>query len=309
MPELPEIEALRGFLGEHLVGKRVERVYPLAVHALKTYDPGVGALEGRTFDAVGRHGKFLDLTAGDLHLVMHLARAGWVRWSEKLPDAPPRPGKGPLALRVRLAEPAEGGGAEGGTEVGAGSGAGISAGGGFDVTEAGTQKRLAVYVVRDPQEVPGVARLGPDPLAADFTREVFAGLLTGERRQIKGVLRDQSVIAGIGNAYSDEILHAARMSPYKLAARLSAEEVGLLYEATGRTLREAVERSRGLPLRDLKAEKKSGLRVHGRKGEPCPVCGDTIREVSFADSALQYCPTCQTGGKPLADRRMSRLLK
>jgi formamidopyrimidine-DNA glycosylase len=288
MPELPEVEALRGFLGEHLVGKRVERVYPLAVHALKTYDPGVGALEGLAFDAVGRYGKFLDLKAGDLHLVMHLARAGWVRWSEKLAEAPPRPGKGPLALRVRLAEPE---------------------GAGFDVTEAGTQKRLAVYVVRDPQEVPGVARLGPDPLAEEFTREVFAGLLEGERRQIKGVLRDQSVIAGIGNAYSDEILHVARMSPYKLAARLSAEEIGRLYEATGTTLREAVERSRGLPLRDLKAEKKSGLRVHGRKGEPCPVCGDTIREVSFADSALNYCPTCQTGGKPLADRRMSRLLK
>lgn len=177
------------------------------------------------------------------------------------------------------------------------------------MTEAGTQKRLAVYVVRDPQEVPGVARLGPDPFDEAFTLEVFTGMLTGERRQIKGVLRDQGVIAGIGNAYSDEILHAARMSPFKLAAKLSEEETRRLYEAIGTTLGEAVERSRGLPLRDLKAEKKSGLRVHGRKGEACPVCGDTIREVSFSDSALQYCPTCQTGGKPLADRRMSRLLK
>ncbi len=288
MPELPEVEALRDFLGEHLVGGTVERVYPTAVHALKTYDPGVAALEGRTFDGAARHGKFLDLRAGDLHLVLHLARAGWVRWSENLAEAPPRPGRGPLALRVRLAEPA---------------------GSGFDVTEAGTQKRLAVYVVRDPQEVPGVARLGPDPLADGFTREVFDGLLAGERRQVKGMLRDQSVLAGIGNAYSDEILHAARMSPYKLASSLTPEESGLLFDAIGTTLREAVERSRGLPLRDLKAEKRTGLRVHGRKGEPCPVCGDTIREVSFSDSALQYCPTCQTGGKPLADRRTSRFLK
>jgi formamidopyrimidine-DNA glycosylase len=288
MPELPEVEALRGFLGERVVGREVERVYPVAVSALKTYEPGVADLEGRTFEGVERYGKFLGLRAGELHLVMHLARAGWVRWSEKLPDGPPRPGKGPLALRVRLAGPE---------------------GAGFDVTEAGTQKRLAVHVVRDPADVPGIARLGPDPLAPEFTREVFAALLAGERRQIKGVLRDQSVIAGIGNAYSDEILHAARMSPFKLAARLSEEEVGLLHDVLGSTLREAVERSRGLPLRDLKAEKKSGLRVHGRKGEPCPVCGDTIREVSFSDSFLNYCPTCQTGGKPLADRRLSRLLK
>jgi formamidopyrimidine-DNA glycosylase len=261
-------------------------VYPVAFHALKTYEPAVGVLEGRAFDEVGRFGKFLGFRAGDVWLVMHLARAGWVRWHDALPAAPPKGGKGPLALRVRL--------------VG---------GAGFDVTEAGTQKHLAVYVVRDPQEVPGIARLGPDPLGEGFTQEVFAGLLDGERRQIKGVLRDQGVIAGIGNAYSDEILHAAKMSPFKLAATLTPDEVVRLYEVTRTTLADAVERSRGLPLKDLKAEKKSGLRVHGRKGEPCPVCGDTVREVSYRDSSLQYCPTCQTGGKPLADRRMSRLLK
>ncbi|NDZ81480.1 Fpg/Nei family DNA glycosylase [Streptomyces sp. SID10853] len=288
MPELPEVESLTRFLGEHIVGRTVARVHLVAIHALKTYDPPLTALEGRAFDRVTRHGKFLDLDAGGVHLVMHLARAGWVRWSERLPDAPPRPGKGPLALRVRLTEPE---------------------GTGFDVTEAGTQKRLAVHVVRDPLEVPGIARLGPDPLAESFTPAVFTGLLAGERRQIKGVLRDQSMIAGIGNAYSDEILHVARMSPFRLAAKLSDEEVAVLYAAIGSTLTEAVERSRGLALRDLKAEKKSGLRVHGRTGEPCPVCGDTVREVSYSDSSMQYCPTCQTGGKTLADRRMSRLLK
>ncbi|MFC9330100.1 Fpg/Nei family DNA glycosylase [Kitasatospora sp. NPDC057015] len=288
MPELPEVEALSAFLGEHLAGRTVGRIHPVAVSALKTYAPPLSELEGRTVDAVTRHGKFLDVTAGDLHLVVHLARAGWLRWRENLPPEPPHPGKGPLALRLHLADPASTG---------------------FDLTEAGTQKRLAVYCVHDPAEVPGIARLGPDPLDPSFTREVLAGLLSGERRRLKGVLRDQGVIAGVGNAYSDEVLHAARMSPYKLAASLSEEEVTVLYEALGGTLREAVERSRGLAAGRLKAEKKSGLRVHGRAGQSCPVCGDTIREVSFSDSALQYCPTCQTGGKPLADRRMSKLLK
>jgi formamidopyrimidine-DNA glycosylase len=163
--------------------------------------------------------------------------------------------------------------------------------------------------VADPAEVPGIARLGPDPLAADFTVAALAGLLAGRRTQIKGLLRDQSVIAGIGNAYSDEVLHAARMSPFRLAASLTDDEVAALHHVIVTTLREAVARSAGLAAGDLKAEKKSGLQVHGRTGEPCPVCGDTVREVSFADSALQYCPTCQTGGKPLADRRLSRLLK
>ncbi|MFJ9174216.1 Fpg/Nei family DNA glycosylase [Streptomyces sp. NPDC102360] len=287
MPELPEVDALKDFLTEHLVGRDIVRVLPVAVSVLKTYDPPLTALEGHTVTAVARHGKFLDVSTEDgPHLVTHLARAGWLQWKERLPDGPPKPGKGPLALRVAL-----------------------ETGEGFDLTEAGTTKKLAVYVVRDPGDVPGIARLGPDPLAADFDEAVFARLLKGERRQIKGALRDQSLIAGIGNAYSDEILHAARMSPFKPTAGLSADDVHTLYEATRSTLTEAVERSRGVAAGKLKAEKKSGLRVHGRAGEACPVCGDTVREVSFSDSALQYCPTCQTGGKLLADRRMSRLLK
>ncbi|MHA5048978.1 Fpg/Nei family DNA glycosylase [Streptomyces sp. SD15] len=286
MPELPEVEALKDFLADHLVGREVVRVLPVAISVLKTYDPPVTAFEGREVTAVHRHGKFLDIEADGLHFVTHLARAGWLHWKDTLPDGPPRPGKGPLALRVAL-----------------------ETGEGFDLTEAGTQKRLAVYVVRDLAEIPGIARLGPDPLAADFDEARFTKLLEGERRQLKGALRDQSLIAGVGNAYSDEILHAAKMSPFKLAASLTPEETSRLYEALRATLAEAVERSHGLAAGRLKAEKKSGLRVHGRTGEPCPVCGDTIREVSFSDSSLQYCPTCQTGGKPLADRRMSRLLK
>ena len=288
MPELPEVEALAAFLDERLAGRTIDRIWPVAVSVLKTYDPPLSALHGRVVGGVARHGKFLDIAAGDLHLVVHLARAGWLRWREDLPTSPPRPGRGPLALRLLLAEPA---------------------GAGLDLTEAGTTKRLAVYCVADPADVPGIARLGPDPLDPAFTPEVFAGLLDGERRQLKGVLRDQSVIAGIGNAYSDEVLHAARMSPFKLASALTPEETARLYEAVRATLGDAVERSRGLVAGELKGEKRVGLRVHGRTGQPCPVCGDTIREVSFSDSSLQYCPTCQTGGRPLADRRLSRLLK
>ncbi|WP_345440751.1 Fpg/Nei family DNA glycosylase [Actinoallomurus vinaceus] len=286
MPELPEVESLAAFLREHAVGRAIARIDVAAISSLKTYDPPITALSGLTVTGVARHGKFLDLDVDGLHLVIHLARAGWLRWKDALPPAPPRPGKGPLALRVHLDD-----------------------GSGFDLTEAGTQKRLAVYVVRDAAEVPGVQSLGPDPLADGFTADTLKGILDGRRTQIKGLLRDQSVIAGIGNAYSDEVLHVARMSPFKLAASFTDEDVATLYDAIIRTLGDAVERSRGLAAKDLKGEKKEGLRVHGRAGQKCPVCGDTIREVSFADSALQYCPTCQTGGKPLADRRMSRLLK
>jgi len=158
--------------------------------------------------------------------------------------------------------------------------------------------------------VPGIARLGIDPFSSEFTPERLRAILADAgRAQIKGVLRDQSIVAGIGNAYSDEVLHVARLSPFHPASTLTDDEVGTLHAAIVDTLREAVERSEGLAARDLKDTKRSGLRVHGRAGQQCPVCGDTVREVSFADSSLQYCPTCQTGGKPLADRRLSRLLK
>jgi DNA-formamidopyrimidine glycosylase len=287
MPELPEVESLAAFLREHAVGHAVARADAASFSVLKTFDPPLTALAGQVITEVGRHGKFLDLSTDQgLHLITHLARAGWLRWRDDLPTVPPKPGKSPLAFRLRLDD-----------------------GSGFDLTEQGTKKRLAVYLVRDPAEVPGVATLGPDPLAADFTLDTLSSLLAGRRMQIKGVLRDQSIIAGIGNAYSDEVLHVAKMSPFKIAASLTPEDVAVLFDAIKTTLGEAVERSAGLAAADLKGEKKSGLRVHGRAGQKCPACGDTIREVSFADSAMQYCPACQTGGKPLADRRLSRLLK
>ena len=288
VPELPEVEALALDLRGRLRDRAITRVHVAAFSALKTFDPPLSALEGTLVDDVTRHGKFLDIDASGLHLVLHLARAGWVRWRDEVPTVPPKPStKSPLAVRIVLDD-----------------------GSGLDVTEAGTRKSLAMYVVRDPADVPGIAGLGPDPLADDFTIDVLREILQREgRKQIKGVLRHQGTIAGIGNAYSDELLHAARMSPFKPANSLDDEELQTLYDAIRTVLGEAVERSRGLAASELKGEKKSNLAVHGRTGLPCPVCGDTVREVSFADSSLQYCPTCQTGGKPLADRRLSRLLK
>lgn len=287
VPELPEVQALADDLAARLSGRAVARVEVAAFSALKTYDPPVTALHGLLVDGVTRHGKFIDVEASGLHLVMHLARGGWVRWRDAIPAAPLRPGKGPQAARVVLDDDS-----------------------GFDVTEAGTQKRLAIYVVRDPAQVPGISRLGPDPLAADFTVAALRQILSSAgRTQVKGTLRDQSVVAGIGNAYSDEVLHAARLSPYKPSSSLTEAESQALYDAIRDVLADAIERSAGLAASELKAEKKTGLRVHGRTGESCPVCGDTVHEVSFADRSMQYCPTCQTGGKPLADRRLSRLLK
>jgi len=287
VPELPEVQALAEFLTDRCRGRHMAGVELAAISALKTFDPPVTAFAGLAINGVSRHGKFLDLDADGLHLVVHLARGGWIRWSEQLPRTPAKPGKGPLALRVRLDD-----------------------GSGFDVTEAGTQKRLSVSVVLDPADVPGISRLGPDPLADDFDQAALDAIrLAHPRQQLKGLLRDQRLIAGVGNAYSDEILHAARMSPFKPAGNLSPEEAQDLYQALRDVLSGAVAAARGLEAAELKDGKRLGMRVHGRTGQDCPVCGDKVREVSYADSALQYCPTCQTGGKPLADRRLSRLLR
>ncbi len=287
MPEMPEVQGLVDYLDERLRGHAVTRARVANIAALKTYDPPIDALVGASVTGAARHGKFVDVaTDAGIHLVFHLAKAGWLRWYDALPATVIRPGKTPIALRV-----------------------GFDDDSGFDLTEAGTKKSLAVYVTRDPQTVPGIERLGPDPLDPAFDRVAFAALLTGRRTQIKGVLRDQSIIAGIGNAYSDEILHVAKMSPYALAANLGDDDIDHLYAAMSRTLTEAVAAASGKPPADLKDAKRRGMRVHGRRGEACPVCGDEVRSVFFADNSLEYCATCQTGGKPLADRRLSRLLK
>lgn len=287
MPELPEVEALADHLRRHAVGQTVGRIDVSAFSVLKTFDPAITALHGQTVTDANRWGKYLGMQAGDLHLITHLSRAGWLRWSDKLSAAPLKPGKGPIALRVHLGTP--------------------GAGAGFDLTEAGTQKRLAVWVVDDPTKVPGIAALGPDALS--LGPDDLAGVLAGNSGRIKTVITDQKVIAGIGNAYSDEILHVARISPFATAAKLTDAQLSALHDAMIGVLSDAVTRSVGQQAATLKGEKRSGLRVHARTGLPCPVCGDTVREVSFADKSFQYCPTCQTGGKVLADRRLSRLLK
>ncbi|GAA2815219.1 Fpg/Nei family DNA glycosylase [Crossiella cryophila] len=287
MPELPEVEALAHHLREHAVGSTVTRIDLASMTVLKTVAPAPTDLYGRAVTGASRFGKFLALDCGDLHLVTHLSRAGWLRWSDELSAVPPKPGRGPLALRVHLGPPGKAPG--------------------FDLTEAGTQKRLAVYIVTDPAQVPGIARLGPDALA--LSRPELGELLAGRGERIKTTLTDQTVLAGIGNAYSDEILHLARLSPYATTGRLAEDAVDRLFSALREILTDAVQRSVGQAAARLKGEKRAGLRVHARTGLPCPVCGDTVREVSFASKSLQYCPTCQTGGKPLADRRMSRLLK
>ncbi|SEG84337.1 formamidopyrimidine-DNA glycosylase [Saccharopolyspora kobensis] len=270
-------------LRDNAVGRSVVRVDVASMSVLKTASPPWTELHGRTVTGAARHGKYLDLDCDGLHLVCHLARAGWLRWSDKLSPAPPKPGRGPIALRVHLG------------------------GVGFDLTEAGTQKKLAVWVVADPAEVPGIAKLGPDALELDA--DGLAAILSGRTERIKTLLTDQSALAGIGNAYSDEILHAAKLSPFATSGKLDADAVARLHESTQEILKDAVQRSLGQDAARLKAEKRSGLRVHARTGLPCPVCGDLVREVSYADRSMQYCPTCQTGGKPLADRRFSRLLK
>jgi formamidopyrimidine-DNA glycosylase len=286
VPELPEVEALAEHLRTHAIARPVARVDLASMTALKTFDPPLSALTGRLVTGAGRIGKFLDVDLDGLHLVVHLSRAGWMRWHEQASTTPPKPGKGPLELRVHL------------ETVG---------GPGFDLTEAGTQKRLAAYVVTDPATIPQIASLGPDALT--LSRAQFGEILAGASTRLKTLLADQRTIAGIGNAYSDEILHVAKLSPFAIAAKLDAEALDRLHAAMIGVLTEAVDRAVGQDAALLKGEKRSGMRVHARTGLPCPVCGDTVREVSYAERSFQYCATCQTGGKPLADRRLSRLVK
>src|SRR5437867_3987897 len=174
MPELPEVEALAAFLRDRAAGRVVARSDVAAISAVKTFDPPLHAINGLTVTGANRYGKFLDLEIDGLHLITHLSRGGWLQWRETMPPAPPKPGRGPLAFRLHLA-------ADDGSPPS-----------GFDLTEAGTQKRLAVYLVRDPMDVPGIARLGPDALTVSLTD--FAALLAENRAQIKGVLTTQSII-------------------------------------------------------------------------------------------------------------------
>jgi formamidopyrimidine-DNA glycosylase len=317
VPEIPEVESLARWLTQRTHGLTITKTDVLAISALKTFDPPLTALVGRRVDHWFRRGKYLiahtdtpstseaptktahtdtpstseaptktDPTDA-MYLCIHLARAGWIKWSDELKVAPAKLTKGPQALRVQFSD-----------------------GSGFNATEAGTDKRLSVHVVRDPDDVERIRTLGVDALGAEFTVSRFAEILTAAgRSQIKGVLTEQAVIAGVGNAYSDEALHVAKLSPFKPANSLDTKELGELHSAIVGVLTDALERSAGKPASELKDTKRTGMRVHGRAGEKCPICNDIVREVSFATKSLQYCATCQTGGKPLADRRLSKLLK
>lgn len=286
MPELPEVNALVEFLNREVAGSVVAAVELASFSVLKTFDPPVSALQGLEVAGVTRHGKFIDIDVSGLHIVVHLAKAGWLRWSDPLPETKLKLGASNIAARVRLDR---------------GEGAAV----GFDVTEAGTRKGLAMYVVNSPADVPGIAALGPDPLAPGFELRP----LLGRRMQVKRLLRDQKILAGVGNAYSDEILHAAKLSPFAIAESLDEDQIVRLESAVQEILREAVDEARGKPAEELKDDKRTRMRVHGRTGEACPVCGDTVLEVTYSQSSLQYCPTCQTEGRPLKDRTTSKFLK
>jgi formamidopyrimidine-DNA glycosylase len=282
MPELPEVEITARRIGAAVAGLPIESAMAPGINALKTFDPPLSALEGRVLRGVSRRGKMLVIEMEDsLAVLIHLMSAGRLQLFDKRAGMRDRTSR----LLLRLPDDRE-----------------------LRLREFGTKQRAWVKVLPASAlaSEESVASLGPE--AWPSPPSDFASLLAFPR-PLHGLLRDQHVIAGIGRSWVDEILHAARLSPFKPAANLTADEVVRLHSAVGEVLEDAVARSVGLAAGQLKAEKKTGMRVHGRTGETCPVCGDTVREVSFADRSLQYCPTCQTGGQVLADRRLSRLLK
>lgn len=284
MPELPELDAAVAQIDHLLVGRRLHGADVAAISVLKTADPPLADLTGHELTGVRRRGKHLLLDLGGVTLVMHLALAGWLRHHAEAPSGPPGPRKGPLALRMVWDDDSA-----------------------LDVTEQGTRKAVALWASTTPEDLETLARLGPEADAVDA--DGFAGLCAGTHSHLKTVLTDQTLLAGIGNAWSDEVLHAARLSPFAAADGLDREGAAHLHAALREVLERAAQGLAGLPLDRIKRAKKGLLRVHGRAGEECPVCGTRIAEVSYAERSLQYCPSCQTGGRRLSDRRMDRLLR
>lgn len=274
MPESPEVEALAGFLGEAASGREIRGVDVLEFRTVKTRATPPAALVGRTIAGAVRHGKHVELKLDEGSLVVSLGRHGWMRWLVGEPA--PAPEAPPALAALELSEATT-----------------------LQVTDAGTWVSLGLFVVADAAEVPAVTKLGPDPADAGFTQADFDTALGGRRKQVKAILQEQESLAGIGNAYSDEILHLARIDPVAHAAALGDEERERLFDATVITIREAIEARRGVPIDQLKTAKVAAMRVHGRAGEACPVCGGTIRDFTFSGTSAQYCPTCQTGGAVL----------
>ncbi|WP_347975977.1 DNA-formamidopyrimidine glycosylase family protein [Microbacterium sp. ProA8] len=279
MPESPEVEALARFLADEASGREIRAVDVLEFRTVKTRSAPPTGIAGRTITGAARHGKHVELILDEKSLVVSLGRHGWMRWvgadsteaeSEVPSDAPPALATLDLSRDIAL-----------------------------EVTDAGSWVSLGLFVVDRADEVPAIAKLGPDPADPDFTRAQFDAALGGRRKQIKAILQEQETLAGIGNAYSDEILHLARQSPVTHAAALDAEATDRLFEATITTVRGAIAARSGVPIDQLKAQKVAAMRVHGRRGEACPVCGDTILDLTFSGASAQYCPTCQNGGVPL----------
>ena len=291
MPELPELDVLAENLRAGLAGARVRAVRVVSISALKTFDPPIDSLAGWTIRDAGRRAKYLWLElepptdgdgAGHLRLVMHLSLGG------RLVIGPKPASRKIAVLTIELDD-----------------------GQILSMTEGGTQRRAAVWLVRSLDEVPGLASLGPEPLDADFTVERLGELLAAGGHTLKGMLTDQRGMSGVGNAWSDEVLHRARMSPFARPERLDAEEVARLHAALVAVLTEArgtMAEQIGGAIQIPKAADRL-FAVHGRAGEPCFVCGDTIRSVWMGQRETSYCPTCQTGGRVLADRRRSKFLR
>ena len=277
MPESPEVEALARFLGSEATGRQVDEVDVLEYRVVKTRAAPPATIVGRTITGAARHGKHVELILDEGSLVVSLGRHGWMRWYADGADPDSAAADEPPALAVFA----------------------LAGGRTLAVTDAGTWVSVGLFVVATAADVPAIAKLGPDPADPGFTRADFDAALDRRRKQIKAILQEQKSLAGIGNAYSDEILHRARVSPLAHAAALDEGESDRLFDATVSTVREAIAARVGVPIDRLKAEKVASMRVHGRTGEACPVCGDTVRDLAFSSTVAQYCPTCQNGGAPL----------
>jgi formamidopyrimidine-DNA glycosylase len=270
MPESPEVQALAEFLDDNARSRSIRSIDLDEFRALKTRQRPLDELTGATITGIQRFGKHIDIETDVANLVISFGRAGWARWDgQAAPDAPPVIGR--IALDGALLE----------------------------LTDAGEWLSIGLSVVDSPYEVSAIAKLGPDPADEEFERADFDKGVVGRRKQLKALLQEQETLSGIGNAYSDEILHTAKLSPVVHAAALDEGERDRLFDAMTQVLRGAVDARRGIPPHELKAAKVAAMRVHGRGGEACPVCGDTIRDHASSSTTSQYCPTCQTGGVPL----------
>jgi formamidopyrimidine-DNA glycosylase len=277
MPELPELEVMRETLERRVLGRPIARARAYHPGILKTVDPSVDALAGRAFAGVARRGKHLILSCGeDLHVVVHLMLAG--RLVQSRSDTKVTKATGFVF--------------------------GFDDGEDLRVVENGTKRRVRLHVVRDPGDVDSMASLGVEPLSEAFTVEFLTGAFVGLRRQLKKALTDQRQVAGIGTAYADEILYVAKLSPIRYVSTLEAEEIERLHRETRAVLAHAIEEIRARAGGNLVAgHARDFLRVVKHTGEPCPECATPIAEIRYAQTKTYYCPTCQSSGKTIADRR------